>query len=185
MHSHRCQFKYYLNIYIWFLIKNLLKGHLRNTKGFFFSCDAHTPHIDGGFNISRARQSIPTPTWSTSDNSRRRRNMSFCFWYAWRCRGHRKCSQRNPTSSVCPDFLKLNSQSVHTFHARPTPRFQLRQTQGTAAVDWSCVGLSQTSCGRLFLSSHHHFSVDSQSFICFVSIVPVSIFCVVGNLYSF
>lgn len=146
MHSHRCWFKYYLNIYSWFLIKNLLNDTWEAQKG-FSSCDAHIPHIDGGFKISCACQSIPATYHHQCQIVHA--NIETCNYFVdtheWR---YAKCSPRNSTSFFCPDFLKLNSQSVNTFHPQPTPRFQLRQTQDMAVVDWSSVGHSQTSCGQ-------------------------------------
>lgn len=126
MHSHRCWFKYYLNIYRWFLIKNLPKWHLRDTKVVFQFWLTYP---------SRRLWAEHQPCTSIKPSHLQDQrqivfaNLETChlfiyFWYAWmkgrRERSH-KCSPRNPTPFLCPDFLKVKQPiSAHLSHMTDT-----------------------------------------------------------------
>lgn len=129
MHSHRCWFKYYLNIYRWFLIKKLPEMTLERRKsGFPALTHISLTQTVGWTSAMHVNQSQP-PTRSTSDSSRRlKKHIFFCFfvffWYAWmkgRRERSRKCSPRNPTPFFCPDFLKVKQPiSAHLPHTTDT-----------------------------------------------------------------
>lgn len=68
--------------YSWFLIKKLLKWHLRNTKGWVFF--THIPHLDGGLKISRACQSIPATYKNNGRQFIDSSDLETCNFFCWR-----------------------------------------------------------------------------------------------------
>lgn len=146
MHSHRCWFEYYLNIYSWFPNKKTCWNDTWETQKGFCSCVAHFPHVDSRFKLARACQSIPN-TYNVNVSSRPHRNMSFFCWYKWmQVVSQMQCQKSHLL--LPPRFAKVKQPiSAHLSHKADT-QIPAETNKDMAVVDWSSRGYSQTSCGQ-------------------------------------